>query len=163
VPGGSAHPPVIPSRRNFVSPRPEHHLHKERSMLKMDNQMKNEKQSSIEQRLHHIAQQAKELEKQLRLARGTKDTASTEYRVGDEGPTPELMAVIKRMLEERPLTFQALLDETGARANRIKGCIMRLQREGVSVVNLGNEQKALWFIPDDAVLQRITRAQRKRK
>jgi uncharacterized protein (DUF2461 family) len=109
-----------------------------------------------------LEKQTIELEKQVKLAKGTRTIArGTEYYVGDEGPTPELLEAIRKMLTERPLTFQALLDATGARPNRIKGVIMRLQREGARVVNLGNEARALWFIPDPGVLDRIMRAKQR--
>jgi hypothetical protein len=117
--------------------------------------------------------QAEALEKKVRMARGTQRVekptgnvlvkpARGPYWVGDEGPTEELMAVVKAMLEERPLRFQEILEQTGARDNRIKGVIMRLQREQVRVVDIAPEGtgKAVWFIPSDAVLERITRAKR---
>ena len=113
-----------------------------------------------------------------RLARGTGDVTAEAraasgaiaspgaYRVGDEGPTPELMQAVHRMLAEHPLTFQQILDMTGARANRVKGVIMRLQREGVPVVNIGTEAKAIWFCPSAEVLKRLQKiriARMKRK
>lgn len=79
------------------------------------------------------------------MARGT-------VQPGDEGSTEELMSVIKQLLQGRALTFQELL-ETGARPNRIKSVIMRLQREGVRVVNLGSRYRALWFIPTETTVQ----------
>jgi hypothetical protein len=95
------------------------------------------------------------LEKMMRFARGTQDNlskitkAKTDPRnwVGDNGPTGELLMVIRRMLTTREYTFKELLAETGARDNRIKGVIMRLQRNGVNVVNNGTETRALWHIP----------------
>lgn len=119
--------------------------------------------------------QAEELEKTARHARGTKRDVSPHagrvivkpargpYWVGDEGPTEQLMAVVQQLLTERALRFVELLEATGARDNRIKGVIMRLQREGVRVVDVAPEGtgKALWFIPSDEVLQRLTRVQRR--
>jgi hypothetical protein len=95
------------------------------------------------------------LEKMMRFARGTQDNigkiakAKTDPRnwVGDNGPTGELLMVIRRMLTTKEYTFKELLAETGARDNRIKGVIMRLQRNGVNVVNNGTETRALWHIP----------------
>lgn len=119
---------------------------------------------------------ANKLEGSTRLARGTADVTAEAravsvtagpgvYRVGDEGPTPELMQAVRRMLVEHPMTFQEILDMTGARANRVKGVIMRLQREGTAVVNLGTEAKAIWFCPSPEVLKRLQkiRAARVRK
>lgn len=118
--------------------------------------------------------QAEELEKNARRARGTqrmrRATAgqnvivkpSGPYWVGNEGSTEELMETIQKMLTERPWRFREILDATGAGDNRIKGVIMRLQREGVRVVDVAPEGtgKALWFIPSEAVLDRLTRARR---
>lgn len=57
------------------------------------------------------------------------------------------------------MRFVEILEATGARDNRIKGVIMRLQREGIRVVDVAPEGtgKALWFIPSDAVLERLLR------
>lgn len=117
-----------------------------------------------------LRQQAENLERQVRMARGTQNNLKSNnvvvkptrgpYWVGDEGPTDELMAAVWRLLLERPCRFQEILDATGARDNRVKGVIMRLQREGKRVVNLGDPVKALWFAPSDEVLKRILRAKR---
>lgn len=104
--------------------------------------------------------QAEELEKQARFARGTSDVTAEVALIGDEMPTGALLALVQTLITDKPLTFQELLEATGARDNRVKGVLMRLQREGVKVVNLGSQTKARWFIPDEAVLRRITRSRR---
>lgn len=107
--------------------------------------------------------QAEELEKQARtrFAKGTRDIPVTEVPlIGDEMPTPALMALVQTLITEKPHTFQELLEATGARDNRIKGVLMRLQREGAKLVNLGTQTKALWFIPNEDVMRRITRPRR---
>jgi hypothetical protein len=119
--------------------------------------------------------QAEALEKKVsrELARGTQrgvrppqnvivKPAYGPYYVGDEGPTEQLLEVVKDMLTEKPMRFQEILDATGARDNRVKGVIMRLQREGVRVVDIAppHTGKAVWFIPSDAVLQRLSRVKR---
>lgn len=83
--------------------------------------------------------------------------------VGDDGPTSELMQAIRNFITERPHPFQEILEATGARDNRIKGVIMRLQREGVRIVDVAPEGtgKAMWFIPSEAVLERLARVQRR--
>ena len=72
------------------------------------------------------------------------------------------MATIQRMLSVRPFQFHEILEATGARDNRIKGVINRLQREGVRIVDVAPEgnPKALWFIPSDDVMRRIMRVKR---
>jgi hypothetical protein len=119
--------------------------------------------------------QAEELEKKVRQVRGTARTrrptpahnvivkpARGPYYVGDEGPTEGLMEAVTRMLQERPCRFHEILEATGARDNRIKGVINRLQREGVRIVDVAPEgtRGALWFIPSDEVLTRIMRVGR---
>lgn len=114
---------------------------------------------------------AEQLEGMATMAKGTKDfkkqqghvivkPARGPYWCGDDGPTEELMVAVWRMLLDRPWTFQEILEATGARDNRIKGVIMRLQREGKRVVNVGTATKALWFAPSDEVLKRIAQARR---
>lgn len=122
--------------------------------------------------------QAEELEKTARLARGTQrhvvpqhagsivvKPALGPYWVGDEGPTEELMLVVQQMLTEHPMRFVQLLEATGARDNRIKGVIMRLQREGVRVVDVAppGTGKAIWFIPSAEVMARLTRVAQRAK
>lgn len=119
--------------------------------------------------------QAEALEKTARHARGTarirRPTAAHNvivkpafgpYYVGDEGPTEDLMAAITKMLQDRPCRFPEILEATGARDNRIKGVINRLQREGVRIVDVAPEgtRGALWFIPSDEVMSRIMRVKR---
>lgn len=140
--------------------------------------MKNGKGKGIDlvEQARQLRLQAEELEKSAKLARGTKRNvvpqhtgsivvkpARGPYWVGDEGPTEQLMAVLMQMLAERPMRFVEILEATGARDNRIKGVIMRLQREGVRVVDVAPEGtgKALWFIPSDEVLTRLTRVARR--
>lgn len=135
--------------------------------------MEKGKRIDLVEQTRQLRLQAEALEKQVQTARGTqrvrkptgqvvvKPTPSP-YFVGDNGPTEQLMAVVQEMLIERPCRFHEILEATGARDNRIKGVIMRLQREGVRVVDVAPEGsgKALWFIPSDAVLQRLERVKR---
>ena len=134
--------------------------------------MANSKIDLVE-RARQLRLQAEQLEKDVRLARGTKrdlkpgnvivKPSHGPHWVGDEGPTEQLMAAVMQLCTERPMRFVDLLETTGARDNRIKGVIMRLQREGVRILDVAPEGtgKALWFIPSDEVLTRITRAARR--
>jgi hypothetical protein len=83
--------------------------------------------------------------------------------VGDDGTTDDLAAAVHALLLERPMRFVELLEATGARDNRIKGVITQLQRRGVRVVDVAPEgnRKALWFIPSEALLERLTRVRRR--
>ena len=138
--------------------------------------MKNGKSIDLVEQARQLRLQAEELEKNARHARGTQRNAAPTpvygrpivkpargpHWVGDEGSTEQLMDTIHAMLVERPLRFAEILEATGARDNRIKGVIMRLQREGVRVVDVAPEGtgKAIWFIPSDEVLVRLQRAKR---
>lgn len=123
--------------------------------------------------------QAEELERKVKLARGTHPDAARAkrasaitrpivkpargpYWIGNEGTTRDLMDKIAEMLAERPWLYRDIVEATGAGENRIKGAITALQREGRRVVDVAPEGtgKALWFIPSDAVLQRLARAKR---
>lgn len=68
---------------------------------------------------------------------------------GDDGPTPELIELIARLIAVRPLAFSELIQHTGARGNRISGAIVKLQQHpkiGHKVVNRGTAARALWFL-----------------
>jgi hypothetical protein len=131
-----------------------------------------DKRIDLVEEARQLRLQAEALEKKVQHAKGTRERtprptlivkpARGPYYVGDDGPTEQLMEVIATMLRERPWRFVELLEATGARDNRIKGVIMRLQREGVRVVDVAPDGtgKALWFIPSDAVLKRLERVKR---
>lgn len=119
---------------------------------------------NLAEKARNVTEQAEELTRQLRSARGTRDRLpppapgplAPRHYVGDEGPTPELLEAVRALVTDRPMTHQDLLQATGARADRVKGVLMRIQREdGGRLVNLGNEAKALWFIPDEETLKRL--------
>jgi transcription antitermination factor NusA-like protein len=132
------------------------------------------KKIDLVEQARQLRLQVEQLEKNAKLARGTsrikRPTQNVivkpsvgPYFIGDEGSTEELMATITRMLQDRPCRFQEILEATGARDNRIKGVINRLQREGVRIVDVAPEgsRAALWFIPSNEVLDRIMRAKRR--
>ena len=122
--------------------------------------------SKLAEETKRLTDEAAELKQKLRIARGTRDNVkmarATEYFVGDEGPTPQLYDAVERMLRQRSMTFQELLDETGARANRIKGVLMRIQRDEKPLVNLGSDRKALWRIADPNMVRQLRMALRGR-
>lgn len=79
--------------------------------------------------------------------------------VGDEDSTGVLMDIVQELLTAHPLRFSELRDATGATTAQVRDAILQLQREGVRVVDVAEGVgKALWFIPSDAVLVRLTRA-----
>lgn len=145
--------------------------------------MKNGKTDLVEQarqlriRQEALIAQAKELEEKVRTARGTErirkptvpgrpqvivKPSRGPYWTGNEGTTRDLMGTIERMLMERPWLYRDICEATGAGENRIKGAITALQREGKRVVDVApsGTGRALWFIPSDEVMERITRVKR---
>lgn len=132
-------------------------------------------QVDLVEQARQLRLQAEELEKKVKLARGTErmkrasaitrpivKPARGPYWTGNDGSTRDLMEMIAKMLTDRPWLYRDIVEATEAGENRIKGAITALQREGRRLVDVAPEGtgKALWFIPSDAVMQRIMRAKR---
>ena len=64
---------------------------------------------------------------------------------GDAIATPQLNALIERLVRERPVSRSDLELATGANPNRISRACTNLKERGVH--NLGSERRALWFLP----------------
>ncbi len=121
--------------------------------------MKNGKVALIEQ-ARQLRIQAEALEKAV--ARGTSRRVAIPVvrpATQPEGTPEELLSMVQRMLTERPWYFSDMSDALGTR-DKVRGMIMRLQRAGIRVVNLAPDgsDKALWFIPSDAVAERVLTA-----
>lgn len=131
------------------------------------------KRIDLVEQARQLRLQAEELEKKVLAARGThRDVKPGKvvvkpsrgpYWTGDDGTTSELMDVVQRMLTERPWFYRDIVEATGAGENRVKGAITGLQRQrGLRVVDVAPDGtgRALWFIPSEEVLERLTRAKR---
>lgn len=105
-------------------------------------------------------QQAITLEQNVRLARGTKrdiqgitqPTAPAQPRpmlVTDVASSP-LYAKVRELVTTRPLTLRELIEQTKAEENKVKVVLMRMQRDEIGLMNMGNRYRALWFIPSEA-------------
>lgn len=114
--------------------------------------------STIKEQQEALDEQARELEAQLRLARGTRDVNPE-----DERSTKELYSVVVHLLKQRPMRHHEIVEAVGnnVNENRIKGVITQIRRDDIGYVNLGNERIGLHFIPDAEVLKRL-RARRAR-
>ena len=134
-----------------------------------------------------LAREAEDLEAQVKLARGTALDVSKEAAAAGAKParpdgsysvsrarrnvvvpngepaTHELYETIKQLITDQPRRFRDIVEATHAGENRIKGVLVRLQRDGAGVVNLGDGARALWFIPDDEVLARLKSMKRARR
>lgn len=78
---------------------------------------------------------------------GSEDFPQWTLRIGDDTSTKELHAEVSRLIHERPMTMQELVDFTGARMSRISGVLVQIQRsEGQRVLNLGSARRARWLL-----------------
>lgn len=96
--------------------------------------------------------------KQLHQEHRVWNVGSAEYpvwtwRIGDETPLPELVALVRRLISERPMSTKELSAATGARYTRTDGAIITLRRSEVpdKILNLGTARSARWFlVPESA-------------
>lgn len=77
---------------------------------------------------------------------GTESSPRWFWRVGDEGPTQELVHAVTAIIGDRPMGMRELIDATGARGNRVSGVIVQLQRSGAPIQNVGTAAVARWFL-----------------
>lgn len=77
---------------------------------------------------------------------GTTTESRWTWRIGDGTPPAELEAVVLRLVSEQPLTTAELVAATGARASRVGGAMVAIQRSGVQVMNLGTQHRHRWFV-----------------
>lgn len=102
--------------------------------------------------LGRVSEALKELRKEKKVANvGTADFPIWTLRIGDHTTTPELIAHIKRLITERPMSTQELVDVTGARMTRVSGAIVHLQRNEKHLLNLGTARRARWLLVGDQV------------
>lgn len=82
---------------------------------------------------------------------GLADHPIWTLRVGDDTGTPELIAVVQRLLRERPMTTREVADATGARLSRVEGAIVAIRRSDAKVLDLGHSGARRWLVvPADA-------------
>lgn len=108
--------------------------------------------------------QALLLEQQLRTAKGTRrDLAGKAHAaVAAALPKPSvadspLYEQIRQMVTAKPYTLRDLIAETKAEENKVKVVLLRMQRDEIGLTNLGSQYRALWFIPDAKLLERLKR------
>ena len=77
---------------------------------------------------------------------GTEDRARWTWKIGDATSTKELRTLVERLIEDQPLTTAELVQATGARAGRVGGAIVEIQRSGANVLDLGIGGKGRWFV-----------------
>lgn len=100
--------------------------------------------------IRKIEAQLAALSKQLESLKARQLAQKPErgrWWIGNETSTDELIAKVRECITDRPRTLAELSELIGASRPRISGAIVRLQVNGVSVTNLGNRYRALWWIP----------------
>lgn len=138
---------------------------------------------TLEERALALETEAAALHEQVAAARGTltlspepaaapaRGTRDLERRPAGEyaqhaTPASELYRQVRAALADKPYTFRDLCVAVGIAhegENRVKSVIVRLQRDGHPVVNLGTSQRAIWWIDahDRITAIMTTRAARK--
>lgn len=106
-------------------------------------------------------QQRIALEQNVRLARGTKRDMQITPQLGvpvvranDVASSPLYLNMLD-MLKARPYTLRELVDTTKAEDNKVKVVLMRMQRDEVGLENMGNQYRALWYIPSESFRERM--------
>lgn len=71
------------------------------------------------------------------------------WRPGDDIETADLMREVDLILRARPMMLRELQEALGMEErNRISGVLVRLQKDGVPVVNLGDGRRAVWAVQE---------------
>lgn len=81
---------------------------------------------------------------------GTEDHPIWTWRLGDQCTTAELIAWVRRMIAERPMTTRELADASGAKFTRVGGAVVAIQRapgEGNKILDLDPlRHTKRWFL-----------------
>lgn len=126
---------------------------------------------SLEERAAALESEAHRLFEQVMLARGTAELPKRpagEYAVHAPitSSTGQLYARVQAALTDKPYTFRDLCVHLGITSdgeNRVKSVIVRLQRDGLAVVNLGDRARAIWWIDTHNRIAAIIAERRARK
>jgi hypothetical protein len=109
-----------------------------------------------------LGEPAGRVEAAMRAARqhlynaGTADAPAWHWIVDDGADTARANASILALIKYRPMTFAELGAATGVRPGRISGAMVRFQRDGLRLVNLGAPNHARWFLlPDDVKIKHL--------
>jgi len=77
---------------------------------------------------------------------GTATAARWIWRVGDMAPPDVLRAMVETLISDQPMTTAELVAATGARAPRVSGVLVEIQRSQHQVMNLGTPRRGRWFM-----------------
>jgi len=107
---------------------------------------------TLDELAHAIGETASKTAAALRPLRknlgnvGTPARARWIWRVGDRASPESLRASLLALITDQPLTTGELVAATGARASRVSGELVAIQRSGAQVLNLGTKQRHRWFV-----------------
>lgn len=126
------------------------------SELKVRHEAAEAEISTLEEQLH--AQLSGQLARGTRNSLGGKAADAVKaaqkrspWYVGDDGPTPDLIAAIAGACTEAPRGHAEIVELTGARPGRVSGALVEMRRGRMPLVNIGTEKnKAIyWFVTPD--------------
>lgn len=130
----------------------------------MANEPKNRLEVSIVDELQALADQtrqlakrAEELVKSFHSARGTKKIKAIKRAPAPRQPIDMvLFEKVLALVKDRPISLRELVEATGVTDDdKIKVCTTKMQRDGMGLVNIGAQNKALWYIPPKGALARL--------
>lgn len=123
--------------------------------------------NALQQSKDDFDKRAAELEARLVKAKGTADVTREAKEAVPTPPssdTTHLTHMVEDLVRERPMTLQELheatytADGTASVAHHkqtICNILVKMQRERKGLVNLANQHRALWFIPNQEILDRL--------
>ncbi len=66
---------------------------------------------------------------------------------GPEGRQEDLVSAVRTLIAVQPMELQDLALATGLRPSQVSAILVKLQREGETIQNLGTSKRARWFYP----------------
>lgn len=82
---------------------------------------------------------------------GSEDYPTWSWKIGDDTTTAQLRDLVRRLIQERPMTTRELALATGARFSRVGGVIVEFQRGGDKLVDMGTGHTRRWFMLSERV------------
>lgn len=112
--------------------------------------------TQLEARLLTLAEQVKELAEHLQLARGTHREIKIDPNVL---PVADVYQAVRALIAERPMSHQDVVAAIpGVNENRIKNILYQMKQREPDVVNFGSSARALYFRPNQRVVERLEAA-----
>ena len=106
--------------------------------------------------LEKIAAMQEQMRKLVDEFRASEDAAAVPSAPAlKERLDTDLIARVRRLVTERPMFFTELVSETGEKENTLKAVLTRMQRDDEMLVNIGQANKALWYLFTPKVAARV--------